>query len=280
MANEVLLGLKIGGVVSGSFNAAFGSAKSTVQQLGRATEGLTAKQQTIGSALSASLARGGVGLAHLRRQYDSVGSAIDQLKAKQDSLTASIERGAALKAQRRELRGQAMEVIGTGVALGAPVLRSFNTAVDFQDQTRDIAITGGFDLAQEQRLSLAMRRAALRWNQTQTDIANGTAILIAGGIDNLKELTAYAPVLAKTATATRASMRDLGSVAIALNDNLSIGAAGLESSMNMLTFAGKSGQFELADMAKWLPQLTPQFAALGITGERAVAEIGASLQIA
>jgi TP901 family phage tail tape measure protein len=33
-------------------------------------------------------------------------------------------------------------------------------------------------------------------------------------------------------------------------------------------------------MAKWLPQLTPQFAALGITGERAVAEIGASLQIA
>lgn len=280
MANEVLLGLKIGGVVSGSFNAAFGSAKSTVQQLGRATDGLTAKQQTIGNALSAALARGGAGLVHLRHQYESVGRTIDQLKAKQDSLTASIERGAVLKGNRRELRGQAMEVIGTGVALGAPVMKSFNTAVDFQDQTRDIAITGGFNLAQEQRLSMAMRGAALRWNQTQTDIANGTAILIAGGLDNLQELTAYAPVMAKAATATRASMKDLGSVAIALNDNLGIGAAGLERSMNMLAFAGKSGQFELADMAKWLPQLTPQFAALGITGERAVAEIGASLQIA
>ncbi|WP_204126612.1 phage tail tape measure protein [Pseudomonas ogarae] len=280
MANEVLLGLKIGGVVSGSFNAAFGTAKSTVQQLGRATDGLAVKQQTVGHALSASLARGGIGLVQLRRQYDALGNTIDQLKAKQDRLTASIERGAALKGQRRELRGQAMEVIGTGVALGAPVLRSFNTAVDFQDQTRDIAITGGFNPAQEQRLSLAMRSAALRWNQTQTEIANGTAILIAGGLDSLKELTAYAPVMAKTATATRASMKDLGSVAIALNDNLGIGAAGLERSMNMLAFAGKSGQFELADMAKWLPQLTPQFAALGITGERAVAEIGAALQIA
>lgn len=280
MANEVLLGLKIGGVVSGSFNAAFGTAKSTVQQLGRATDGLAVKQQAVGNALSASLARGGTGLVQLRRQYDALGNTIDQLEAKQDRLTASIERGAALKNQRRELRGQAMEVIGTGVALGAPVLRSFNTAVDFQDQTRDIAITGGFNPAQEQRLSLAMRGAALRWNQTQTEVANGTAILIAGGIDSLKELTAYAPVMAKTATATRASMKDLGSVAIALNDNLGIGAAGLERSMNMLAFAGKSGQFELADMAKWLPQLTPQFAALGITGERAVAEIGAALQIA
>ncbi len=280
MANEVLLGLKIGGVVSGSFNAAFGTAKSTVQQLGRATDGLAVKQQAVGNALSASLARGGTGLVQLRRQYDALGNTIDQLKAKQDRLTASIERGAALKNQRRELRGQAMEVIGTGVALGAPVLRSFNTAVDFQDQTRDIAITGGFNPVQEQRLSLAMRSAALRWNQTQTEVANGTAILIAGGIDSLKELTAYAPVMAKTATATRASMKDLGSVAIALNDNLGIGAAGLERSMNMLAFAGKSGQFELADMAKWLPQLTPQFAALGITGERAVAEIGAALQIA
>lgn len=280
MANEVLVGLKIGAVVSGSLNAAFGSAKSTVQQLGRAINGLTAKQQLMGNELSASLARGGKGVERLRRQYDAVGRTLDQLKVKQDRLTASIARGNALKTQRGDLRGQAMEVAGTGAALGAPVFQSMKTAIDFQDQTRDIAITGSFDEAEETRLSQVMRGAALKWNQTQTEVANGTAILIAGGIASAKELAAYAPVMAKTATATRASMENLGSVAIALNDNLGIGAAGLERSMNMLAFAGKSGQFELADMAKWLPQLTPQFAALGITGERAVAEIGASLQIA
>ncbi|MBY8957129.1 phage tail tape measure protein [Pseudomonas sp. MIS38] len=280
MANEVLVGLKIGAVVSGSLNAAFGSAKTTVRQLGHAMEGLTAKQQQIGNQLSASLARGGVGIERLRQQYDAVGQTLEQLNAKQLRLTASMARGAALKTQRGDLRGQTMETAGTSAALGAPIVQSMKTAINFQDQTRDIAITGGFNPAQEARLSMAMRGAALEWNQAQTDVAKGTAVLIAGGIANLKELAAYAPVMAKAATATRASMDHLGAVAIALNDNLNIGAAGFERSMNMLAFAGKSGQFELADMAKWLPQLTPQFAALGITGERAVAEIGASLQIA
>lgn len=280
MANEVLVGLKIGAVVSGSLHAAFGSAKSTVQQLGRATDGLTARQKLMGTELSASIARGGTGVERLRRQYDQVGRTIEQLKSKQERLNTSIARGETLKNKRADLRGQAMETIGTGVALGAPVVQSMRTAIDFQDQTRDIAITGGFDEAEEQRLSKVMRGAALRWNQTQTEVAKGTGVLIAGGISSAKELAEYAPVMAKAATATRASMDDLGSVAIALNDNLGIGAAGLERSMNMLAYAGKRGQFELADMAKWLPQLTPQFAALGITGERAVAEIGASLQIA
>jgi hypothetical protein len=280
MANEVLVGLKIGAVVSGSLHAAFGSAKSTVQQLGRATDGLTTKQKLMGTELAASIARGGTGVERLRRQYDQVGRTIEQLKAKQERLNTSIARGETLKNKRGDLRGQAMETIGTGVALGAPIVQSMRTAIDFKDQTNDIAITGGFDAAKEKSLSDVMRGAALRWNQTQTEVANGVGVLIAGNISDAKQLEAYAPIMAKTATATRASMDDLGKVAIALNDNLGIGAAGLERSMNMLAFAGKSGQFELADMAKWLPQLTPQFAALGITGERAVAEIGASLQIA
>jgi TP901 family phage tail tape measure protein len=280
MANEVLIGLKIGAAVSGSLSAAFGSAKSTVQQLGRATDGLTAKQKLIGTELAASVARGGFGIERMRRQYDQVGRTIDQLKAKQDLLNTSIARGETLKNKRGELRGQAMETVGTAAVIGAPIVQSMRTAIDFKDKTNDIAITGGFNAEEEAPLSNVMRGAALKWNQTQTEVAAGTAVLIAGGISSAKELAAYAPVLAKTATATRASMDDLGSVAIALNDNLGISAAGLERSMNMLAFAGKSGKFELKDMAKWLPQLTPQFAALGVTGERAIAEIGASLQIA
>lgn len=280
MANEVAVGLRIGAAVSGTLRTAFGSARSTVQQLGRATDGLTAKQGQIGSALAASIAKGGTGIERMRRQYDQVGRSIEQLKIKQERLNTSIARGEALKAQRADLRGQAMETVGTAAAVGAPVALAMRTAVGFKDQTNDIAITGGFDAAEEQRLGDVLRGSALRWNQTQMDMAAGAQVLIAGGISNVKELEAYAPVMAKAATATRASMDDLGAVAIALDKNLGIGAAGLERSFNMLAHAGKSGQFELADMAKWLPQLTPQFAALGITGERAVAEIGASLQIA
>ncbi|MCF4981956.1 phage tail tape measure protein, partial [Pseudomonas gessardii] len=162
MANEVLVGLKIGAVVSGSLHAAFGSAKSTVQQLGRATDGLTTKQKLMGTELAASIARGGTGVERLRRQYHQVGRTIEQLKTKQERLNTSIARGETLKNKRGDLRGQAMETIGTGVALGAPVVQSMRTAIDFQDQTRDIAITGGFDEAEEKRLSDVMRGAALR----------------------------------------------------------------------------------------------------------------------
>lgn len=281
MANEVLVGLKIGAVVSGSLHAAFGTARSTVQQLGRATDGLTLKQKELGDVIRRQMGTLAPStLAALNRDYEKIGRTIDQLKVKQDKLTASIARGEVLKERRAELRGQFMETAGTAAALGAPLALAGRTAMEFKDRTNDIALTGGFSAAEEVQLGNTLRASALKWNQTQMDMAAGAQVLIAGGISNVQELAAYAPVMAKTATATRASMDDLGSVAIALNDNLKIGASGLERSMNMLAFAGKSGQFELADMAKWLPQLTPQFAALGVTGEKAVAEIGASLQIA
>ncbi|RRV28596.1 phage tail tape measure protein [Pseudomonas sp. o96-267] len=281
MANEVLVGLKIGAVVSGSLHAAFGTARSTVQQLGRATDGLTLKQKELGDVIRRQMGTLAPStLAALNRDYEKIGRTIDQLKVKQDKLTASIARGEVLKERRAELRGQFMETAGTAAALGAPLALAGRTAMEFKDRTNDIALTGGFSAAEEVQLGNTLRASALKWNQTQMDMAAGAQVLIAGGISNVQELAAYAPVMAKAATATRASMDDLGSVAIALNDNLKIGASGLERSMNMLAFAGKSGQFELADMAKWLPQLTPQFAALGVTGEKAVAEIGASLQIA
>ncbi|WP_240160403.1 hypothetical protein [Pseudomonas bharatica] len=180
MANEVLVGLKIGAAVSGSLHAAFGTAKSTVQQLGRATDGLTAKHKTLGAELSAALASGGAGLGRMRRQYDQIGRSIDQLKLKQERLNTSIARGETLKNARADLRGQAMETVGTAAVMGAPIIQSMRTAMDFKDQTNDIAITGGFDGAEEERLSNVMRGAALRWNQTQTEVAKGAAVLIAG----------------------------------------------------------------------------------------------------
>ncbi|HOI67234.1 MAG TPA: phage tail tape measure protein, partial [Thiomonas arsenitoxydans] len=159
-------------------------------------------------------------------------------------------------------------------------VQSVRLAAGFQDQMRDIAITGEFTRAEEARISGTVRDSATRWNQTQAEIGRGLGVLVAGGIQDAKALEYYAPVMAKAATATRASMDDLGSVAIALTDNLKVGEEGFEGALNMLAYAGKRGQFEIRDMAKWLPALSPSFQALGVTGKEAVAEIGAALQIA
>lgn len=280
MANELLVGVKIGAVLSGTFQAAFASARGTSLKLGQAADELRVKHARLGEVMARAMSHPTRNVGELRRQYERLGQTIDQLRAKQEKLAASMARGEALKAARADLRGQAMETAGTAIALGAPVMQSVRLAAGFQDQMRDIAITGEFTKAEEARISGTVRESATRWNQTQAEIGRGLGVLVAGGIQDAKALEHYAPVMAKAATATRASMDDLGSVAIALKDNLKVGEEGFEGALNMLAYAGKRGQFEIRDMAKWLPALSPSFQALGVTGKEAVAEIGAALQIA
>ena len=280
MANELLVGVKIGAALSGTFQAAFASARGTSLKLGQVADELRVKHARLGDVMARAMAHPTRNVGELRRQYERLGQTIDQLRAKQEKLAASMARGEAFKSARADLRGQAMETIGTGVALGAPVVQSVRLAAGFQDQMRDIAITGEFTKAEEAKVSNTVRDAAGKWNQTQAEIGRGLGVLVAGGIQNAKSLEAYAPVMAKAATATRASMDDLGSVAIALKDNLKVGEEGFEGALNMLAYAGKRGQFEIRDMARWLPALSPSFQALGVTGKEAVAEIGAALQIA
>lgn len=280
MANELLVGVRIGAALSGTFRAAFGSARDTSLRLGHAADELRARHTRLGAAMARAMTHPLRNVGELRRQYERLGLTLEQLRVRQERLAASMARGAALGAQRASLRGQAMETAGTAFALGAPVVQSVRIAAAFQDQIKDIAITGEFSKAEEARISSTVRDAAGKWNQTQAEIGRGLGVLVAGGIQNAKSLEAYAPVMAKAATATRASMDDLGSVAIALKDNLKVGEEGFEGALNMLAYAGKRGQFEIRDMAKWLPALSPSFQALGVTGKEAVAEIGAALQIA
>jgi TP901 family phage tail tape measure protein len=281
MAKELAVGIVIGAALSGTFTAAFGNAKKTVDTLGASVRDLTDKQKMLGAAIqkyAGTLAP--QSLAALHRDYERLGRLIDATRRRQEALTASLARGAALKQGRADLRGQALETVGTGAALGAPVVASVRLAGEFQDQLRDIAITGAFTSVQENHLGAAVRESALKWNQTQTEIASGIGVLVSGGIQDAQALDRYTPILAKAATATRASMADLGSVLLAFDNNLRISAEQSESALNMLAYAGKRGQFEIRDSAKWLPALAPMFQTLGVTGKEAVAEIGAALQIA
>lgn len=280
MANDLLVGVRIGAVLSGTFRTAFGSARDTSLRLGQAADELRARHTRLGAAMARAMSHPLRNVGELRRQYERLGQTLEQLRVRQERLAASMARGAALGAQRASLRGQAMETAGTALALGAPVVQSVRLAAAFQDQIKDIAITGEFSKAEEARIGSTVRDAAGKWNQTQAEIGRGLGVLVAGGIQNAKSLEAYAPVMAKAATATRSSMDDLGKVAIALKDNLKVGEEGFEGALNMLAYAGKRGQFEIRDMAKWLPALSPSFQALGVTGKDAVAEIGAALQIA
>lgn len=280
MAKELVVGVVISGTLASTFTAATAGTKTTLKQLGTVAADLKNKHSHMGDVMARAFAHPSRNVSTLRREYDRLGQTLDQVRIKQERLAARLAAGSALKDARADTWGKMKETSVAALAFGAPIGQSVRLAAGFQDQMRDIAITGDFNVAQEAGLGQAVRESALKWNQAQDEVGRGMQVLVAGGIQEAKALQTYAPVMAKAATATRASMDDLGSVVIALRDNLKVGEDGFEGALNMLSYAGKRGQFEIRDMAKWLPTLSPSFQALGVTGKEAVAEIGAALQIA
>lgn len=280
MAKELFVGVVIGGTLSGAFTAATAGAKTTLRQLGTVADELKNKHSRMSDVMARAFAHPSRNVSTLRREYDRLGKTLDQVRIKQERLATRLAAGNALKDARANTWGKMKETGAAALAFVAPIGQSVRLAAGFQDQMRDIALTGEFSAVEEAKLGATVRESALRWNQAQDEIGRGMSILVAGGIQEAKELERYAPVMSKAATATRASMDDLGSVMIALKDSLKIGASESEQAINMLAYAGKRGQFEIRDMAKWLPSLSPSFQALGVTGKEAVAEIGAALQIA
>ena len=279
MSNALNIALVLSAIGGGAVQSSLGGVQKTLVKLGDVTKELTDRQKRLGSTIK-DLALNSPHLKSMQDRYRQLGSAIDVVTSKQKRLNDLIKQGAAIKQQRDGYKSSLFETAGQTAAIGAPVLKSVQLAGGFQDALRDISITGELTKVEEKQLGSSIRANALKFNQTQEDLSKGIGVLVAGGISSVKDLTTFAPILAKAATATRANVDELGAVFIAMRDNLNISAKDSESALNMLAYAGKKGQFEIKDMAKWLPSLAPQMAALGLTGKEAVAEIGAALQVA
>lgn len=280
MASEIGLKLVVGAALAGSFRAVLGGAKKTVADLGAVAERLQSRHERLGGVMARAMASPGRPLGELHRRYEALGRTLDQIRQKTEALNRSMERGAALKAGRDEKLSAMRETAGAALAVGAPVVVSVKMAAALEDLVKDIAITGEMTQAEEQRLGQVLRDTARQYNQHATEVGAGLQALVASGITSSAELQRYAPILAKAATATRASVDDLGNVFVALKNNLNVGAQDTEAALNMLAYAGKQGQFELKEMAKWMPNLAPMMQAMGVTGTEAVAELGAALQVA
>ncbi|MGO1073232.1 phage tail tape measure protein [Lysobacter sp. CA199] len=280
-SRELAVGVVIGATVNGAFRSAFAGAKTVVGGLGREVEALTRKQDAFGASMKRgmrSLSDGS--LAALNRDYVRIGQVIDQVRAKQERLAASIARGQQLGQQRQQIGGQWIGLGASSVAFGAPLFKSLNLSGAFQEQLRDIRITGQMTAAEERRVAQLIRKSSSRWLQLQEEVARGTSVLVANNVQEVKDLEFYIPLLGKAATATGAGMDDLGAVIVAAKNNLAIAAEDTERTLNILAYAGKKGSFEIRDMARWLPMLSPALASMGMTGKSAVAELGAALQIA
>jgi len=103
--------------------------------------------------------------------------------------------------------------------------------------------------------------------------------MVADGIDP-KQILNGLRAIDRTATAAFASVSDIGKTATDLLQKMDIKPEKLERAFNIMHKAGKSGKFELKNMAQYFPEVLAAASQYGIKNEKGVAQVAAMLQIA
>ena len=296
MANNMALGLVIGGAVSSSVGAAFKDVESRVKKLTEQGKKARVLQSTIGetmrlrdewikahaagergaTALGKRLEKNlgvlrqeGVEVSRLAKEYDRLGRAgrSAELKAKG---FGQIDQG---KQQVRA--GVARGVVATGmVAVTAKV------SADYQAIIRDIAIKAGVARsAQEADMSRSIIATSNDIGMGRNEVADVVNELVGAGME-LKQAMEFAPVAAKFVVGQGSSGVDTAKMIQALQSNANItDPKVLEKALEAVAFQGQAGSFEASDMARWFPQLLAGMQKQGITGMDAVTQLGSMLQV-
>lgn len=287
MSRDLALAVTIGARLASSFRASMDAARAGIRGVGASalteSRALSERLMRRHQVLREYLQRTDITAANRSRAEDAlrgVARRQAELHRNERALAAAMERGNALAETRGRIFSDMAKLSAAGAALAVPAGMAVSAAAQKQDTIVDIAITGDMNEKDQEKLSASVRETARLYNQTQTEVLQGAKILVAGGIQSREELEAYSAKMAYVATATRASMDDLGATTLALRDNLGISSKDIGKAFNVLVAGSKAGLVEMKDMAKFLPQLTPAVASLGLTGIDAASKIVAALEVA
>ncbi|WP_455483405.1 phage tail tape measure protein [Haemophilus parahaemolyticus] len=167
--------------------------------------------------------------------------------------------------------GRGVAAMGAGVMAGAMVMREpVKKAMSYDRELAMVANTAFSDrdtegrIAGKKQLHEAVKTAVETGGGTKEEALSSLNALLASG---MKAETAISllPTLQKGATATGASPEDLAAITISALQN-GIKEADIGKALDMAIAAGQAGQFELQDMARWLPQQMAAASQMGLKG--------------
>lgn len=279
MASSFSIGVIVSATLSGAFRSVMGSTQRTLESLGTATSRLQQRQESLTRAVSRYGDIGGDAACRLNGELTRVGHTLSRLESQQARQTRATATSTALRDNRMKIYGQGLETYGMARAAYGAVQPSVKQFMTFQDNMIDMAITAGFNTKTRDVLGKDIRAWSLQYNQTQDDLQAASSSLIGNNIDDLDDLRAYLPSIARAATATKTPAELWAQAAFTTKQSLGIAAKDFAAVQNIMTYGGKAGSFEIADQVKWLPDLAPQMANVA-QGKEAVAEMVAALQVA
>lgn len=166
------------------------------------------------------------------------------------------------------------------VTLGGPaaLAASYKQYADIDRQITNIGITAEASAGDLAGVRKQIEGIAYETAQSSGKVTGGLEVLVAQG-RTLKESLDFLPAVARTAAATNASVEDIAKTADSVGSNFKIAGTQMQGAFDILTAGGKAGTFELKEMARYLPSLSPAASAVGFTGTKGLADLVAMLQV-
>ncbi|EKP2116636.1 phage tail tape measure protein [Salmonella enterica] len=279
MSNNFSVGVMIGGIVGSSFRSAMSSTRRTLDSLGDTSRRLTEQQSSLSRAMQRYGQVGSGVASRLNNDLQRVGRTLEQLNRQQSRLSAASATSDALKSNRMALYGQGVEAYAQVRAAYSLVSPAIEQSASFEDKMIDMSITAKYDDKTRKTLGEQIKGWSLKYNQYQSDMQDAVGSLISDNIDGLSDIGNYMPNIARAATATRTAGTEWAKVAAVWQNSLKGSAKEFGAVQNIMAYAGDQGSFEIPDQVKWIQSLAPMMQGIA-DGKDAVAEIGASLQVA
>lgn len=195
----------------------------------------------------------------------------------------------AQQTQRREIAlaggGGGMMVAGAGrlaaglsvAAAGMAVSGAIKDYAALERQMTRIGLAAGATDQETKAATTNVSRFAHDLALPLDQAVAGLDALVATG-KSMPEAMAFLPSILRTAQATGAATDEMAQSAAALATSMKVPAEQMQKAFDALVVGGQLGQFELKDMARYLPSLTASAAKLGYTGEDGVERLVAMLQ--
>ncbi|EFN9722753.1 phage tail tape measure protein [Escherichia coli] len=279
MSGQFSVGVVIGGMIGSTFRSAMSGTRRALDSLSDTSRRLQERQSALTRATERYGQLGSSRMQHLNSELLRVSRTMEQIERQQRRLSAASATSDALKANRMALYGQGIEAYGMAQTVYHTVSPAVQQSMSFQDKMIDMSITAKYDNKTRDALAGQIKGWALKYNQYQDELQEAVGSLISDNIDNLSDIGFLMPDIARAATATRTSSQDWAKVAAVWQNSLKGAARDFGAVQNIMAYAGDQGSFEIPDQVKWMQSLAPMMAGVA-SGKEAVAEIGASLQIA
>lgn len=167
--------------------------------------------------------------------------------------------------------------LAAGAAVGAPLMSAADRTRDFRAGLTDIGLKANLDRSQRAELGSFLLDQAKETNQTPEVLRAGFDTLVSNGLE-AKDARALVNPVAKAATAWNTAFEAVAETDFALLDKMALTAKQIDRAHSIMSYAGKKGAFEQADMAANFPELTAAYKVRGEQGLPAVADLAAGLQ--